>query len=185
MWFGFLPIFVRYVNSLPGGDVPGFGKWQAIGRQSKWFALVLKGRESDTGIVVHEATHVMHWYLCFFVTLALWVLLGALLTVDIGWTADAPAHAVMSLEDAALILTAPALLTSIYMHGLLYRTVRAYRRWTEVGAFAVQSKAYVEDNSPEKVQARMELFASFLTLPVYDLQITAIEAYELIRERLR
>jgi hypothetical protein len=162
--FGILPVFVRYVNSLPHGETPR-GRWQALGQQRKWFALVLRGWESDAGILQHEVCHVRQWYLTTLLAiLASWDACGLLV------------FAVPLMWPPALLLAVALIYPCAQLHGVLYGRVRLYRRWAEVGAYARQLDCYPQDDTPEKRNDRLQLFASFLALDVYRLNITQTEA---------
>lgn len=77
---------------------------------------LLSKYKDDTGLLEHEKTHVRQWY----AVLAIGLLLSTLLTL------------LVSLSLWPLYGLAP------FLHQLLYKFVRPYRRWCEVKAYRKQ-----------------------------------------------
>lgn len=77
---------------------------------------ILPKYKKDAGLLEHEKTHVRQWY----VVLALWLLLSSLLTL------------LISPSLWPLYCLAP------FVHQLLHKFVRPYRRWSKVKAYRKQ-----------------------------------------------
>ncbi|MEJ3591403.1 MULTISPECIES: hypothetical protein [Pseudomonas] len=106
--------------------------------------------QHDVGLIEHEKTHVRQWY----AVLALGLLLCTLLTL------------LVSPSLWLLYGLAPSL------HPLLYKFVRAYRRWCEVQAYREQIAlgGYISNE-----------FAVTALVEKYDLRLGADEARALLR----
>ncbi|CAG8864061.1 hypothetical protein [Pseudomonas fluorescens] len=115
------------------------------------FVKVRPKYQDDVGLIEHEKTHVRQWYALMGLGL---VIIGALMVL--AWPAFWPAGAV-----------AP------FLHPLLYKFVRPYRRWCEVGAYRKQVEVggYVSTE-----------FAVTALAEKYDLDLDPRKASELLTE---
>lgn len=103
----------------------------------------------DGGLLEHEKVHVRQWY----AWLALGLLIGTLLTL------------LVSPSLWALFGLAP------FLHSLLYKFVRPYRRWCEVQAYRKQLATGGYDSNDFAVAALVEK---------YDLNLSADKAKALL-----
>lgn len=110
---------------------------------------LLSKYKDDTGLLEHEKTHVRQWY----AVLAIGLLLGTLLTL------------LVSLSLWPLYGLAP------FLHQLLYKFVRPYRRWCEVKAYRKQiaTGGYASNE-----------FAVATLVEKYDLDLSVDEARALL-----
>ena len=117
--------------------VNGFGG----AAQGPIIKILPKYRE-DTGLIEHEKTHVRQWY----AVLAFWLLLCVLLAVLVSpvfWIGCG---------------------VSPFLHQLLYRVVRPYRRWCEVQAYRRQIATGGYVSAEFAVTALVEKYDLGLTL---------------------
>lgn len=115
------------------------------------FIKLLPKYQNDVGLIEHEKTHVRQWY----VVMAIGLLLCTLLTLIVSpflW----PLHGV-----------AP------FLHQLLYKIVRPYRRRCEVQAYRIQIAlgGYISDE-----------FAVTALIEKYDLGLSVDEARALLSD---
>jgi len=110
---------------------------------------ILPKYKDDTGLLEHEKVHVRQWY----AWLALGLLIGMLLTLQV------------SPSLWPLCGLAP------FLHSLLYKFVRPYRRWCEVQAYRKQLAIGGYDSSHFAVTALVEK---------YDLNLSTNDAKALL-----
>lgn len=78
--------------------------------------MLLSKYKYDAGLLAHEKTHVLQWYMLLAIGLVLCTLMMLLMSTAI-W---------------------PMLVASLSLHQLLYKFIRPYRRWCEVKAYKKQ-----------------------------------------------
>ena len=110
---------------------------------------LLSKYQNDAGLIEHEKTHVRQWYAAMSIGLLLCTLLTLLVSASF-WP---------------LYGLAP------FLHQLLYKLVRPYRRWCEAQAYRKQIAIGGYDNSDFAVAALIEK---------YDLNLSADEAKALL-----
>lgn len=111
---------------------------------------ILKSYADDVGLLEHELTHARQWYFLGLITT-----LAALLAMNLGckyWQFMAT--------------------LSFATHSILYMVSPMYRLWSEVQAYQLQAKHYLDD--------RLELFACFISTR-YSIDVSKEEVLRLLK----
>ena len=112
---------------------------------------ILPKYEDDAGLIEHEKVHVRQWYA--------WLCLGLLFSTLL-----------MLLASSSLW---PLFSVAPFLHPLLYKFIRPYRRWSEVQAYRKQLAVGGYDRNDFAVNALVEK---------YDLNLSADDAKALLFE---
>lgn len=139
---GWLPALVIYTDALPGN----------MGGMAHTFMVVIRPEyRDDRGLHEHELEHVAQWYAVVAATLLL---------------------ALAAYQYAQTGLALGLAMASIGMQGLLYRSWRKFRLWSEAGAYARQMQF------PDRKGKCLSLAAATARLcsPKYDLRLSDREA---------
>lgn len=141
-----LPHLKLYTDDLPEG----------VGGTTAYFVVRIRPKyRDDTGIRMHEYTHVGQWYALF--------ALGALAALLMAYAPE-----LAQWREYWIV----ALLAGVFAHNLLYSLVPKYRLWAEVAAYREQLMHYPDD--------RAELFAGFIANR-YRLDVSKDDALNLLR----